>query len=130
LHLRRGDGNGWVRMGMVKMLADGSLGGHTAALREPHGDLPSTRGLYLYPEGELAEAVEQYHRDGAVALLLDALEAALRKHPRSNHRHRAIHVTHCPPDLMQRLKAVGAIADIQPKFMHSDGYFYRWPDRI
>jgi predicted amidohydrolase YtcJ len=134
--LKRGDGNAYVRQGMIKMFVDGSLGGHTAALLEPYADDPSTRGLYIYPESEFRAAVERYHRDGyqigchcigdgGITLFLDALEAALRKYPRQDHRHRVIHAQCCSPALLERMLKLQVVGDIQPKFIHTDGYFYR-----
>lgn len=133
--LKAGDGNGWVRAGMIKLFADGSLGGHTAALREPYADWPHSSGIYIHREEAFFALVERYHRegqqigchcigDGAIRLFLDAVEAANQKHPRLDHRHRAIHAQVCPPDLQQRMAALKVVADIQPKFIHSDGYFF------
>lgn len=133
--LRPGSGNGWVRVGPVKLFADGSLGSHTAALREPYADQPETRGILVHPRDEFFALVERYHRDGqqiachcigdeAIALFLDAVAAANQKYHRPDPRHRAIHAQVCPPDLQRKMAELKVIADIQPKFIHSDGRFY------
>lgn len=134
--LKRGDGNGHVRQGMIKLFADGSLGGHTAALLAPYADDPSTSGLYIHQEPDFMAMVARYHQDGyqigchcigdgAIKLFLDAIEAANRQSPRPDHRHRMIHAQCNSPELMQRMLALNVVGDIQPKFIHSDGYFYQ-----
>lgn len=134
-HLKRGDGNSYVRHGMIKLFADGSLGGHTAALLEPYADEPATRGIYIHQDGDFFAMVERYHRDGhqvgchcigdgGIKLFLDAIEAANKKYPRADHRHRVIHAQCCSPELLNRMVQLKVVADIQPKFIHSDGYFY------
>lgn len=133
--LKPGSGNGWVRVGPVKLFADGSLGSHTAALRGPYADDPETRGILVYPRDEFFALVDRYHRDGqqiachcigdgAIELFLDAVAAASQRHHRPDPRHRAIHAQVCPPDLQRRMAELRVIADIQPKFIHSDGHFY------
>lgn len=133
--LKPGSGNGWVRVGPVKLFADGSLGSHTAALRAPYADQPDSRGILVHSPEELFALVERYHRDGqqiachcigdgAIELFLDALAAADQKYHRPDPRHRVIHAQVCPPDLQRRMAELRVIADIQPKFIHSDGHFY------
>jgi predicted amidohydrolase YtcJ len=134
--LKRGDGNAYVRQGMIKLFADGSLGGHTAALLAPYADDPATNGLYIHKEADFIAMVARYHRDGyqigchcigdgAIQLFLDAVEAANRQSPRPDHRHRMIHAQCNSPALMQRMRQLKVVGDIQPKFIHSDGYFYQ-----
>lgn len=141
--LKRGDGNGWVRAGPVKLFADGSLGGRTALLREPYADAPHSRGIAVLPPAELSAFVARCHRDGhqvachcigdeAIDRFLDAVEAADRQHPRPDHRHRVIHALVCPPDLQRRMAGLGVVADIQPRFIPSDASFFEdrlGPDR-
>jgi len=135
--LRTGSGDGYVKIGSVKMFADGSLGAGTAALSEPYSDHPESRGLpVVTPEG-LRDQVLRAHRAGmqvavhaigdlAIDMVLNAYEAALADRPRPNHRHRVIHCQIMRPDQFGRFARLGVVADIQPKFITTD---MRWAEQ-
>lgn len=131
LGLPTGFGNDMVKVGFVKILADGSLGGHTAALKEPYSDKPETRGMMLYTERELDRLILQSHKAGlqlavhaigdyAAETVLNSFKKALRKHPSKNHRHRVEHCSVLNPQLIERMKKLGLVASVQPHFAVSD----------
>jgi len=85
------------RLGKIKVIADGSIQGFTARLNWPGYYNGAPNGLwYIAPEQMLAiyemalEADIQIHThtngDEATDLVLDTWEAALKTHPRANHR--------------------------------------------
>jgi hypothetical protein len=124
-------GEGLVRMGFVKILADGSLGAHTAALNEPYSDEPNTRGMLLYSERTLERLVLKAHKAGfqiaihaigdrAVEAVLRAYEKALKAFPRVDHRHRIEHCSVLSPRLIIWMKRLRVIASVQPHFVVSD----------
>ncbi|HWI52790.1 MAG TPA: amidohydrolase, partial [Symbiobacteriaceae bacterium] len=130
-----GAGDQWYRYGQVKLFADGSLGGRTAAMLEPYSDDPTTRGIFMHSREAFINMVYRAHAmgdqvgchcigDGAAALFVDAVEEAQRRHPRPDARHRMIHAQILNRDLMNRMKAAGIVADIQPVFIKSDGYWF------
>ena len=139
LRLPAGIGDEWVRLGAVKMFADGSLGAHTALLREPYTDKLDTAGLAMYPQAVLDDMVLRAHSAGrqvaihaigdrAVDMSLAAVAAALRLHPRPDHRHRLIHAQLLARDLIERLRDLRMVVDIQPAFVSSE---LSWaPDRL
>jgi hypothetical protein len=55
---------------------------------------------------------------------LTSLDMALRRAPRSDHRHRLEHCSVCPPHLMKRLKETGAMVVTQPPFIYYSGERY------
>lgn len=131
LGLLTGFGNDMVKIGFVKVFADGSLGARTAALKEPYSDKPETRGIMLYTQRTLNRLVSKAHRAGlqlavhaigdrAIETVLKAFENALKKHPRKNHRHRIEHCSVLNPRLIERMKRLGLIASVQPHFVVSD----------
>ncbi|MHB0884271.1 MAG: amidohydrolase [Bacillota bacterium] len=135
--LRTGSGNEYVKIGSVKMFADGSLGASTAALSEPYSDAPGNRGIPVVSPGQMKENVLRAHRAGmqvavhaigdlAIGMTLDAYEAALAAAPRPNHRHRIIHCQIMRPEQFDRFARLGVVADIQPKFITTD---MRWAER-
>ncbi|MEM3464821.1 MAG: amidohydrolase [Candidatus Bathyarchaeia archaeon] len=131
LGLSTGFGNEMLKVGFVKILADGSLGGHTAALKEPYLDKPEARGMMLYAQRELNRLVLKAHKAGlqlavhaigdfAVDCVLKAFENALKRFPREGHRHRIEHCSVLNPSLIGRMKRLGLVASVQPHFVVSD----------
>lgn len=124
LRLRFGPGDDFLRIGGVKVFADGALGPRTAAMLEPYIGEPENRGiLTLEPEklrevvwraaeGGLALAVHAIG-DRANRLVMDALEA-LPAGNRARLRHRIEHVQLLHPDDVGRLAALGVVASMQP----------------
>lgn len=130
-----GAGAEWLRFGAVKIFADGSLGGRTAALRAPYSDDPTTSGLYIHSEDALDQMVARAHSlgwqvsvhaigDGAAERLLNAVHRAQQADPKPNLRHRLIHAQIMAKDLIHRMAALGVVGDIQPVFLRSDGHWF------
>jgi predicted amidohydrolase YtcJ len=128
----------WVRIGAVKLVADGSIQGYTAYLREPYhvppGDGPGARGYPRYPAEELRARVAAYraagrqvaiHANGDAAIddALAALEAAQAGDPELDARPVIIHAQMTRPDQLERMKALRAI----PSFFALHTYY--WGDR-
>ncbi len=131
LGLSTGFGDDMLRIGFVKIFADGSLGARTAALKEPYMDKPETRGMMLLSQRKLDSLVLKAHRAGwqvavhaigdrAVESVLKAFEKAFKKHPRGGLRHRVEHCSVLNPRLIRRMKRLGLIASVQPHFIVSD----------
>jgi len=131
LGLSTGFGNDMVKIGFIKIFADGSLGARTAALKEPYSDKPETSGMILYTQKKLNRLVLKAHKAGlqlgvhaigdhAVEMVLKAFLKALKGFPRENHRHRIEHCSVLSPKLIRRMKRLGLIASIQPHFVVSD----------
>lgn len=137
--LRTGDGDDYFRIGAVKIFADGSLGGRTAALEEPYSDQPDTSGILVVPEKELKEMVYRAHAlgmqvavhaigDRAVRVALEAIGYAQNRITRERPRHRIVHAQILSPGLVSEMKRNGVVADVQPKFLTTD---MRWAqDRV
>ncbi|MGA3192882.1 MAG: amidohydrolase [Candidatus Bathyarchaeia archaeon] len=131
-------GNDMIRMGFIKVLADGSLGAHTAALKKPYSDDPEKRGMMLYTQKELCQVILKAHSgelqlgvhaigDRAMENVLKAFEQALKKLPRQNHRHRIEHCSILNPELITRMKRLSLVASVQPHFVASDFWIF---DRV
>ena len=87
------------------------------------------------PQEELNQLVLRVHRMGiqlafhvdeveTLNAAITALEHALSKAPRPNHRHRLEHCSVCPPHLLRRLKETGAMVVTQPPFIYYSGERY------
>ncbi|WP_091581719.1 amidohydrolase [Alteribacillus bidgolensis] len=120
--------NDFLSFGAVKIFADGALGGRTALLRHPYNDSPDTSGVAIHSKEHLKELVKKardinmpaaIHTIGDLALeyAVEALEA----HPvPKGKKDRIIHAQITPPDLIDRLKALDVVLDLQPRFVLSD----------
>ena len=131
LGLQTGFGNDMVKIGFVKILADGSLGGHTAALKEPYSDKPETCGMMLYEQEELNRLVSKAHKSGlqvaihaigdlAIDIVLKVFERTLKEFPKKDHRHRIEHCSVLSPKLIKRMSHLELVASVQPHFVVSD----------
>lgn len=131
LGLFTGFGNDMVKIGFVKVFADGSLGARTAALKEPYSDKPETSGMMLYTQKKLDRLILKAHKAGlqlavhaigdrAIESVLKAFSKALKEFPRESHRHRIEHCSVFNPRLIKQMKRLGLIASVQPHFVVSD----------
>lgn len=130
---------GRLRVVGIKAYGDGALGSRGAWLRADYADEPGHRGTPITPPAELermavrlasTNASFAVHAigDAGVGAVLDAFEAADRAHPGNTGTQRVEHAQVVAPDDRARMKAVGAIASMQPTHATSD---MPWaPDRL
>jgi len=120
-----------LRLGGVKILADGSLGARTAALNKPYNDEPSTMGILCYSEKQLHEMIVKAEKTGfqvcihaigdrALSTVLKAFEKAYKDLPKKMRRHRIEHASVLNRQLVKRLRKLSLIVCIQPHFVVSD----------
>lgn len=98
-------------------------------------------GSLAPPQSELDDIVEAIHRSGWQAILhavepatigasCAAIERALARAPRKDHRHRIEHGSVCPPPLARRIAASGITVVTHPGFVyfHGERYLRTMPD--
>ena len=118
----------FIEFGAMKIFIDGSLGGRTALLSEDYTDLPGERGIEVHTPGKLENLVKMarsYKENIAVHVIGDqAVEKVLdliEKFPvAEGKKDRLIHVNVLRADLIERMKKLPIILDIQPIFVASD----------
>jgi predicted amidohydrolase YtcJ len=119
--LRTGFGNEWLRLGAVKLIADGAIAGRTACLKEPYGDPELGTGLLLLSPEQIHERIRRAHEAGfqvavhangdrTIEIVLSAFEAALAKTPRFNHRHRIEHCSLVTGEILRRMRRSDLLA--------------------
>ncbi|MGI5838347.1 MAG: amidohydrolase [bacterium] len=129
---KTGTGDERVKIGPLKIFQDGSLGARTAALLEPYSDDAGNSGVLYQSQEEINRLVSRAQAagmqigahaigDAAVASTLTALGKASLAHPRNDSRHRIIHYQILNPEILSATRRLGVIADIQPKFVTTDG---------
>ncbi len=117
-----GFGDEWIRFGATsEHTVDGSFSERTMALSVPYpGVTPPYRGNVTQSQGDLDAWVERVHRAGlqinchangdvAIDMYLTACERAQRLVPRADARPKITHCTLVNDDLVQRIRALGAI---------------------
>lgn len=125
LGVRSGLGDDWIRLGAVKIFADGSLGARSALMVEPYEDEPNNFGIAVATAEHLMQQVERAARAGLAVHIhaigdqanrnvLDAIEATRKAGIGLNLRHRIEHAQILHPDDMQRFAALGVIPSMQP----------------
>ena len=114
------------KAGAAKIMADGVIEAHTAAMLEPYANRAST-GLPAFKAGELAGLVARLDKrgwqvfvhaigDAAIRDALDAFEqaAGVNAAPARGRRHRVEHIETIAPTEVPRFGAIGVIASLQP----------------
>jgi hypothetical protein len=132
-----------LKTGVVKLMADGVIETHTAAMLEPYSNRP-TNGLPRFTPEELNRVVAlldtrgwqiMIHAigDGGIRMSLDAFEAAAKANPAPprGRRHRIEHIESIDPADVPRFGALGVIAAFQPFHANPDpGMGTVWSENI
>ncbi len=130
---RSGFGGDWLRVGNVKIFADGALGPKTAWMVDPYIGEPENRGLKIYDPEQLIEFTHKAHGAGlGVAVhaigdranheMLNAIALSRTKlgaQPR-RFRDRIEHAQVLIPDDIKRFATLDVIASMQPIHCTSD----------
>jgi predicted amidohydrolase YtcJ len=135
--IQTGFGDEWIKFGATsEHTVDGSFSERTMAISTPYpGVTPPYKGNITETQQTLNEWVERVHRAGiqvnchangdvAIDMYLTAAERALKLVPRANARPKITHCTLINPDLVRRIKAIGAV----PALFTS--YAYYNPDKF
>lgn len=128
---RTGDCYGFYKIGPLKIVGDGSLGVHTAAMRKPYLNDPATKGIPDYTDEDLYAMCKLAHDsgmqiathsigDGSLQQILDAYERVQTENPRADCRHGVIHCQIMDEEQQDRFKKQNLLAYVQPIFLRAD----------
>ncbi|MCP4539000.1 MAG: amidohydrolase [Chloroflexi bacterium] len=123
--LRSGLGDELLRIGGVKIFADGALGPYTAHMLEPYSDAPDNYGIAIVDVEHLTKVISKASRAGLASFthaigdranreVLDAIQASREANTGPHLRHRIEHTQLLHPDDIPRLEKLGVIASMQP----------------
>lgn len=129
LGLQSGFGDSYLRMGFVKMFADGSMGARTAWMMSPYET--GGTGFSAMPVAEMAETIQLAHRNGwAVSVhaigdranreVLNIFQSISGQAHKALFPHRIEHAQVLHPDDMSRLAELGVTASVQPVHVVDD----------
>jgi predicted amidohydrolase YtcJ len=119
--IKTGLGDTRLRLGGIKMVADGAIAARTAYMSTPYEGTKDDYGILAMQAGEVEEQVMEMHRAGfqvcihangdlTIDMVLTAYEKAQAAFPRADARHRIEHCTLVNPDLLQRMQKLGCVA--------------------
>lgn len=131
LKARVGEGNDFLKIGPIKIFADGGFTGPAAFTKEPYLNQGDYRGFLDMPEEELVALINEIHDagwqmgihaigDAAIELVVDTLADALERSPRIDHRNYLNHFTMRPSDAtMDRMAEHNILITQQPNFTYT-----------
>jgi predicted amidohydrolase YtcJ len=148
LGVKRGSGNGMIRLGAVKGHIDGIMGTSGARFYEPYSSDPEKKNrghwrplTWVSPErrtelnrgpftemmikADAADIQVTVHAigDEALGVMLDMIEAMTRANGPRDRRMRLVHAQVFAPRDFDRLKGLGVVAEVQPFHLSDD---MRW----
>ena len=129
-------GDNWLKITEAEWVFDTSTSGRTAAYYEPYIGEPDNTGILLYDQDDIERRVWETHSAGirvgldgvgdrGIDRALDAIEKALLKQPRTDHRHRIEHCCYVTPSIQRRLKELEVIDASATGFLHDLGDAYK-----
>ena len=128
---RVGEGTDFLKIGPIKVFADGGFTGPAAYTLEPYRNQGEYRGYLNMPPRELAAHLKEIHDagwqmgihaigDAAIVMVVNILADALEDNPRQDHRHYLNHFSMRPPELTMELMAEHQIhITQQPNFTYT-----------
>jgi predicted amidohydrolase YtcJ len=139
LGIGRAFGSPFLRIGALKMFADGSLGSRTAYFIQPYSDEPENRGLLYSDMLPLIKAGQRLMRadaanlqvcthaigDAGIATTLDLYQAVEKAQGPRDRRWRIEHAQHMAAKDFDRFAQLHVIASVQPYQAIDDG---RWAE--
>ncbi len=123
-----------LRLGLVKLVADGSIQGFTARLKEPGYFNGSPNGLWYIDPGQIAGTLSAYHEAGfqvhihtngdqATETVLDAIEEVLTRTPNPDARFTLQHCQMAHEAHFARMARLGVCANLFAN------HLYYWGDQ-
>lgn len=128
-----GNGSEFFRIGPLKLLGDGSLGSRTAHLSMPYLNSNGEQGMSIFDPEYLKEIISYAHDhdmqiavhaigDACLDEVLDAYDSALKKNPRTDHRHGIVHCQIARKDQLERIARMKLHVYAQSIFLDYDNH--------
>jgi len=121
----------WIDTNVVKMMVDGVVESHTAAMLAPYSDDPSLKGRLFWAPEKYKSAVAELDKRGfqlfthaigdyAVRTALDAYESSEKMNHTTDRRPRIEHIETIDSADVARFAKLGVIASMQPLHSYPD----------
>jgi predicted amidohydrolase YtcJ len=120
-----------VTGGVLKILGDGTVEGHTGYLLEPYADLPDSVGQSPFDEAQWRQLITDADAAGidvhihaigdrTARLALDAIESATKNNPPRDRRHAIAHLEFVHDTDLPRFGELGVIGQFSANWMSAD----------
>jgi predicted amidohydrolase YtcJ len=127
--LKQDHSGDWLRTGSIKLIMDGVIESHTAAMIEPYSDGANTSGTPVWTQEAFNTIVARVDKlglqvythaigDRAVRMALDGYEHALQVNGPHDARFRIEHIETVSPNDLPRFVKLGVMPSMQP--IHAD----------
>lgn len=124
------NGSDNFKLGSIKLLGDGSLGGKTAAMNEPYENSTET-GIALFTQEELDNIVDLAHKnnvavvihaigDRTIDMAIKSFIKAMKKYPDQDVRHGIVHCQITSKEALEKIRENNILAYVQPIFVAAD----------
>lgn len=131
LGYKTGKGSSFFKIGPLKLLIDGALGGRTALLSGPYSDDITNNGICVYSQDEIDSFVSYAHDNGmqiaihaigdrAMDMVIDAYEKIPNNTEENKMRHGIVHCQITNKEIIDRFRENNIVAYIQPIFLDYD----------
>lgn len=128
---RTGQKGKFFTVGPMKLLQDGSLGAHTAAMNEPYEGDADNIGISIYTQEDLddlfaffddhqMQAAVHCIGDRAMDMVIEAIAKSPNRDKNPKNRHGLVHVQITNPRILENMKKHDILAYIQPVFVDLD----------
>lgn len=137
-----GFGSDKFKIGPVKLMVDGSSSAPTSSVIDGYCSDKDNHGILCYSQDEVDKVLLDAHKagfqvtchaigDNAVTIVVNAIEKALLKYPREDHRHRIEHCALVNDSLIRRIKDLNITPIAQPVFFYEfgDGYIKNYGEK-
>ena len=132
-HIKRRS-NDKLRLGLVKLVADGSIQGFTARLKWPGYYNGADNGLWYLEPDQIAKIISTFHQAGlqvhihtngdqAIEVVIDAIEQVLKQHPAPDARFTLQHCQMAHDAHFRRMAKLGICANLFAN------HIYYWGDQ-
>lgn len=128
---KTGIGDNHFKIGPIKLLTDGNLGTRTAYMSKPYSDDPAQTGIPQYSQDEMNEIVYYATKSGfqvathvigdnAANMVIEAVDKLPEDLKNKDLRCNLIHLQVTDQNMIDKIKKLNIIANIQPIFLNYD----------
>ena len=122
---------GNFKIGPLKVIEDGSLGSHSAAMRKPYINDKDVKGILNRNEEEFYTHCKIAYREGfpvithcigdaSLELVCNVIDRLMKEYPSVDRRNGIVHCQIMDKELQERFKELNLLAYVQPVFIKAD----------
>ena len=122
---------GNFKIGPLKVIEDGSLGSHSAAMRKPYFNDENVTGILIRNEEDFYNHCKIAYKEGfpvithcigdaSLELVCKVVDRLMKEYPAVDRRNGIVHCQIMDEDLQERFRELNLLAYVQPVFIKAD----------